>query len=54
VRRSCSFSILLPQPAHAGVEDEEHGKRNGDHDERVRRLVDHDFVDHDLSEKRRC
>jgi len=40
------------RPAHAGGEHHEHDERDADHDQRIHRVVDDDFVDHDLGEHR--
>ncbi len=53
-RRSCSFSILLANPAHSGVKHQEHRERDTDHSKRIERLMDLDFVQDDLGENRRC
>jgi hypothetical protein len=44
---------VLAQPAHAGVEQQEHAQPQRDHDQRVGRLVHHHLVDDDLREERR-
>jgi hypothetical protein len=53
VRRSCSFSILLAQPAHPGAEEKEHREAHRNRDQRALGLVDDHLVDHHLGPQRR-
>lgn len=53
VRRSCSFSIRLAQPAHARGEEHEHHETHRNRHQRAESLVHDDLVDDHLREERR-